>query len=107
MPSYFLSGTLKFLLLLFGPDDYVSLDDFVFTSEGHPLRKSKPTRQDDDNKNDLPLCVLQYRPPVPMPWKLLSLGLVIAIIVAVVVFVVSKTARNVLFIWNADKRKIQ
>ncbi|KAG7347013.1 glycosyl hydrolase family 47 protein [Nitzschia inconspicua] len=41
MPSYFIAETLKYLLLLFGPDDYISLDDFVFTTEGHPLRKIK------------------------------------------------------------------
>jgi mannosyl-oligosaccharide alpha-1,2-mannosidase len=39
MPSYFIAETLKYLLLLFGPDDYVSFDDFVFTTEGHPLLK--------------------------------------------------------------------
>ena len=39
MPSFFLAETLKYLLLIFGPDDYVSLDDFVFTTEAHPLRK--------------------------------------------------------------------
>jgi mannosyl-oligosaccharide alpha-1,2-mannosidase len=42
MPSYFLAETLKYLLLLFGPDDYVSLDDFVFTTEAHPLRRGIP-----------------------------------------------------------------
>lgn len=39
LPSYFLAETLKYLLLMFGPDDYVSLDDFVFTTEAHPLRR--------------------------------------------------------------------
>ena len=39
MPSYFIAETLKYLLLLFAPDDYVSLDDFVFTTEAHPLRR--------------------------------------------------------------------
>ncbi|KAL7553684.1 hypothetical protein ACHAWF_017952, partial [Thalassiosira exigua] len=36
MPSYFLAETLKYSLLLFGPDDYVSLGDFVFTTEVRP-----------------------------------------------------------------------
>ena len=39
MPSYFLAETLKYLLLVFGPEDYVDLKDFVFTTEAHPLRK--------------------------------------------------------------------
>jgi mannosyl-oligosaccharide alpha-1,2-mannosidase len=38
-PSFFLGETLKYLLLTFAPDDYVDLDDFVFTTEAHPLRK--------------------------------------------------------------------
>jgi mannosyl-oligosaccharide alpha-1,2-mannosidase len=65
MPSYFIAETLKYLLLLFGPDDYVSLDDFVFTTEGHPLLKYSPPR-----------CVhlnLPPPPPVRMPRHLLAI----------------------------------
>ena len=39
MPSYFLAETLKYLLLLFASDDFISLDDFVLTTEAHPLRR--------------------------------------------------------------------
>jgi mannosyl-oligosaccharide alpha-1,2-mannosidase len=39
MPSYFLAETLKYLLLIFAPVDYVGLDEFVFTTEAHPLRQ--------------------------------------------------------------------
>lgn len=39
MPSFFIAETLKYLLLTFAPDDYVSLDEFVFTTEAHPLRR--------------------------------------------------------------------
>lgn len=39
MPSYFIAETLKYLLLLFAPNDYISLDEFVFTTEAHPLRR--------------------------------------------------------------------
>ena len=31
--------TLKYLLLLFASDDLISLDDFVLTTEAHPLRR--------------------------------------------------------------------
>lgn len=39
MPSYFVAETLKYLLLIFAPVDYVGLDEFVFTTEAHPLRQ--------------------------------------------------------------------
>ena len=32
MPSFFIGETLKYLLLTFAPDDYVGLDEFVFTT---------------------------------------------------------------------------
>jgi mannosyl-oligosaccharide alpha-1,2-mannosidase len=37
MPSFFLAETLKYLALIFAPDDYVNLDSYVFTTEAHPL----------------------------------------------------------------------
>jgi uncharacterized protein YdaL len=38
MESFFLSETLKYLYLLFSDDQkLISLDDFVFNSEAHPL----------------------------------------------------------------------
>jgi len=37
MPSFFLGETLKYLLLIFAPNEYISLDDYVFTTEAHPL----------------------------------------------------------------------
>ena len=70
MPSYFLAETLKYLLLLFGPDDYVSLDDFVFTTEAHPLRILKP-KNDGENHIDIPYCVLSSQPPTTVPWTVL------------------------------------
>lgn len=39
MPSFFLAETLKYLFLTFAPPDYISLNDFVFTTEAHPLRR--------------------------------------------------------------------
>lgn len=37
MESYTLAETFKYYYLLFSPPDLVSLDDFVFTTEAHPL----------------------------------------------------------------------
>lgn len=37
MPSFFLAETLKYLYLLFKEDDVVSLNDWVFNTEAHPL----------------------------------------------------------------------
>ena len=39
MPSFLIAETLKYLLLTFAPDSHVSLHDFVFTTEAHPLRQ--------------------------------------------------------------------
>jgi len=39
MPSYFLAETLKYLYLIFAPDDAVD-PDAVFTTEAHPLRRT-------------------------------------------------------------------
>lgn len=38
MQSYFLAETLKYLYLLFSPPTVVSLDEWVFNTEAHPLR---------------------------------------------------------------------
>lgn len=40
MPSYFLAETLKYLHLLFAPDERVDLDRVVFNTEAHPLRRT-------------------------------------------------------------------
>jgi mannosidase alpha-like ER degradation enhancer 2 len=39
MPSYFLAETLKYLYLLFSPDSALDLDNVVFNTEAHPLRR--------------------------------------------------------------------
>ena len=36
-PSWFLAETLKYLYLLFSPDDVIPLDEYVFNTEAHPL----------------------------------------------------------------------
>jgi glycosyl hydrolase family 47 len=40
MPSYFLAETLKYLYLLFAPDETLRLDQVVFNTEAHPLRRT-------------------------------------------------------------------
>lgn len=40
MPSYFLAETVKYLYLLFAPDDAFDMDRVVFTTEAHPLRRT-------------------------------------------------------------------
>lgn len=40
MPSYFLAETLKYLYLLFAPDETLDLDEVVFNTEAHPLRRA-------------------------------------------------------------------
>ncbi|KAF9431294.1 mannosyl-oligosaccharide alpha-1,2-mannosidase [Podila epigama] len=37
METFFLAETLKYLYLLFGPDDVLPLDKYVFNTEAHPL----------------------------------------------------------------------
>lgn len=40
MESFWLAETLKYLWLLFGPDELLSLDDWVLNTEAHPLKIS-------------------------------------------------------------------
>ncbi|KAI1812389.1 glycoside hydrolase family 47 protein [Poronia punctata] len=39
MPSFWLSGTLKYFYLVFSPPDLLSLDRYVFNTEAHPLKR--------------------------------------------------------------------
>eukprot|EP00033_Pygsuia_biforma_P001269 GCRY01001435.1.p1 GENE.GCRY01001435.1~~GCRY01001435.1.p1 ORF type:complete len:550 (-),score=66.80 GCRY01001435.1:167-1816(-) len=41
MQSFFLSETLKYLYLLFSPETLIPLNEYVFTTEAHPLRIPK------------------------------------------------------------------
>ena len=40
MESFWIAETLKYLWLLFGPDDLLSLDKWVLNTEAHPLKIS-------------------------------------------------------------------
>ncbi|KAK9097777.1 hypothetical protein Syun_024822 [Stephania yunnanensis] len=49
MQSFFLAETLKYLYLLFSPPSVISLDEWVFNTEAHPLKIV--TRQDQRENN--------------------------------------------------------
>ena len=38
MQTFWLAETLKYFYLLFSDDDLISLDEYVFNTEAHPLR---------------------------------------------------------------------
>jgi mannosidase alpha-like ER degradation enhancer 2 len=40
MPSYFLAETLKYLYLLFAPEEAMDLERVVFNTEAHPLKRT-------------------------------------------------------------------
>ena len=46
MPSYFLAETLKYLYLLFAPDETLDLGRVVFNTEAHPFRATAPRSPD-------------------------------------------------------------
>lgn len=51
--SFFMSETLKYLFLLFGPDDVLPLDKWVFNTEGHPfpiIRANNPNTEKNAKK---------------------------------------------------------
>lgn len=65
MESFTLAETLKYYYLLFSPPELVSLDDFVFTTEAHPLllpHKGKWARA-----GDVPAPLKKWMPPAPPP----------------------------------------
>lgn len=42
MESFWTAETLKYFYLVFSEPDLISLDDFVFNTEAHPLKRAKP-----------------------------------------------------------------
>ena len=64
MQSFFLAETLKYLYLLFSPSSVISLDEWVFNTEAHPIKIM--ARHDADtsgkaNGNDRPKIRLRGR----------------------------------------------
>ncbi|KAK7229714.1 hypothetical protein V2G26_001884 [Clonostachys chloroleuca] len=39
MESFWMAETLKYFYLIFSPPDFISLDDFVFSTEAHPFKR--------------------------------------------------------------------
>ncbi|CAG8491029.1 16214_t:CDS:2 [Cetraspora pellucida] len=46
METFWLAETLKYFYLLFGPDDLIPLDKYVFNTEAHPFPIISPTSKD-------------------------------------------------------------
>jgi hypothetical protein len=44
MDTFFLAETLKYLYLLFSPDDFIPLESYVFNTEAHPLPVFTPNQ---------------------------------------------------------------
>ena len=42
MESFWMAETLKYLYLMFSEEDVISLDEWVFNTEAHPLRRTRP-----------------------------------------------------------------
>ncbi|KAL7537836.1 hypothetical protein ACHAWF_007668, partial [Thalassiosira exigua] len=82
MPSYFLAETLKYSLLLFGPDEYVSLDDFVFTTEAHPMRRARRVGHGGVEVASryilAELSDSRYEVRVPFPWPVFGAVVLVA-----------------------------
>ncbi|KAH9626232.1 hypothetical protein KSS87_000111 [Heliosperma pusillum] len=53
MQSFFLAETLKYLYLLFSPPSVISLDEWVFNTEAHPLKIV--TRRGSNDQHDRPV----------------------------------------------------
>lgn len=63
MESFTLAETFKYYYLLFSPPELVSLDDFVFTTEAHPLLT--PRKGTYARAGDVPASLLKWTPPPP------------------------------------------
>ncbi|KAL2127718.1 hypothetical protein VTI74DRAFT_10262 [Chaetomium olivicolor] len=48
MESFWIAETLKYFYLIFSEPELISLDDYVFNTEAHPLRLPKPGDQKRD-----------------------------------------------------------
>lgn len=47
LQSFWFSETLKYFYLIFSPPDLISLDDWIFNTEAHPLKRPKRQAQVD------------------------------------------------------------
>ncbi len=61
--SFFLAETLKYLYLMFGSNEEVSLDEWVFNTEAHPLRIVQVKAPIDVAGNKVATTTAGDRPP--------------------------------------------
>ena len=47
LQSFWLAETLKYFYLIFSPPDLISLDEYVFNTEAHPLRRPRAVAKRD------------------------------------------------------------
>lgn len=52
MQSFWIAETLKYLYLIFSDPDVISLDDYVFNTEAHPLKIAKPPAHDEGKSQE-------------------------------------------------------
>lgn len=64
METFFLAETLKYLYLLFCQDDIVSLNDYVFNTEAHPISIRGKGQRSDPSKWVPIKETSEYLPPV-------------------------------------------
>jgi mannosyl-oligosaccharide alpha-1,2-mannosidase len=53
--SFWIAETLKYFYLIFSDPELISLDDYVFNTEAHPLKIPKPPpaeKSQDSSKDD-------------------------------------------------------
>ncbi|KAL8137006.1 hypothetical protein V2J09_003007 [Rumex salicifolius] len=61
MQSFFLAETLKYLYLLFSPPSLISLDEWVFNTEAHPLKIVPRLSNSDKQQQNRPIIRKQGR----------------------------------------------
>ena len=78
---YFIAETLKYLLLLFGPDDLISLDQFVFTTEAHPLRRMHDAKAISKKFEyfQSEFSSSKYKVQAPFPWLIATILVVASV----------------------------
>ena len=102
MPSYFIAETLKYLLLLFGPDDFIPLNQFVFTTEAHPLRRLTSSSKTKFEHLQRELSSSKYNVPAPFPW--LMVAAVLAIVSVFIVLAISFCFRKRTTVYNRHRQ---
>uniref|UniRef100_A0A7S2XQ92 mannosyl-oligosaccharide 1,2-alpha-mannosidase n=1 Tax=Attheya septentrionalis TaxID=420275 RepID=A0A7S2XQ92_9STRA len=90
MPSYFIAEILKYLLLLFGPDDFLLLNDFVFTTGAHPMRRTKVKGLMAHSYIQAELSNEMYVVRAPFPWYLFGALVLVIMGLGVILVVLQK-----------------